>query len=115
MNSSFIRLWDVLEIMDTLDGQGKPFRFQMKYITANRLQGTGGEIIELKDVCKCSGKTKQGKPIFASKKNFPSNDHASKDPRHWTHSTRNILLPNGQIRKVHIRLIIEFNNKKVCY
>ncbi|MGA3014682.1 MAG: hypothetical protein ABSD71_11705 [Bacteroidales bacterium] len=115
MNSTFIRLWDVLEIMDTLDGQGKPFRFQMKYVTANRLLGTGGEIIELKDGCKCSGKTKQGKPIFSEKKNFSTNDKVSKDPRHWTNSTRNILLSNGQIRKVHIRLIIEFNNKKVCY
>jgi len=77
MNSNFIRLWDILEIMDALDGQGKPFRFQMKYITANRLQGTGGEIIELKDACKCSGKTKQGKPIFSTKKNFPANDRTS--------------------------------------
>lgn len=115
MNSTFIRLWDVLENMDAFDGQEKPVRFQLKYVTANRLNGTGGEIIELKDACKCSGKTKQGKPIFAVKKNFPANDRASKNPNHWTHSTRNILLPNGQIRKVHNRLIIEFNNKKVCY
>ena len=115
MNSNFIRLWDVLEIMDSFDGTEKPVKFQMKFVTANRLQGTGGEIIELKDAQKCSGKTKQGKPIFAAKKNLPANDLVSKDPRHWTHSTRNILLSNGQIRKVHIRLIIEFNNKKVCY
>lgn len=115
MNSKFIRLWDVLKVMDSLDGEEKPVRFQMKYVTANRLQGIGGEIIELKDACKCSGKTKQGKPIFAAKKAFPSNDHTAKDPQHWTHSTRNILLPNGQIRKAHIRLMIEFNNQKVCY
>ncbi len=115
MNPTLIRLWDVLEIMDSFDGIERPVRFQIKFVTANRLQGTGGEIIELKDACKCSGKTKQGEPIFAAKKNLPTNDLVSKDPRHWTHSTRNILLPNGQIRKVHIRLIIEFNNKKVCY
>ena len=47
MNSSFIRLWDVLEIMDFIDGQGKPVRFQLKYVTANRSEKTGGEIIEL--------------------------------------------------------------------
>ena len=115
MNSTFIRLWDVLEIMDSFDGDGKPVRFQVKFVTANRLERTGGEIIELKDAQKCSVRTTKGKEIFAAKKNFPSNEQVSKDPRHWVNSTRNILLPNGQKRKLHIRLIIEFNNKKVCY
>jgi hypothetical protein len=115
MNSTFIRLWDVLKFMDSLDGQERPVKFQMKYVTANRLQGTGGEIIELKDACKCSGKTKEGKPLFSAKKINSSNNSPSKDPQHWPHSTRNLLLPNGQIRKAHIRLIIEFNNQKVCY
>jgi len=115
MNSTFIRLWDVLEIMDSFDGQGKPVRFQLKFITANRLEKTGGEIIELKDGCKCSGRTVKGKEIFAVKKNFTVDDRVTKDPNHWVNSTRNILLPNGQKRKLHIRLIIEFNNKKVCY
>ena len=114
MNSTFIRLWDVLEIMDSIDGLGKPIRFQLKFITANRSEKTGGEIIELKDACKCSVKTKKGKEIFATK-NLPAIERITKDPNHWVNSTRNILLPNGQKRKLHIRLIIEFNNKKVCY
>ena len=115
MNSTFIRLWDVLQVMDSMDGQGKPIRFQLKFVTANRLEKTGGEIIELKDACKCSVRTKQGKEIFAERKKFPVNDKVSKDPHHWSNSTRNILLSNGQKRKLHIRLIIEFNNKKVWY
>ena len=108
-------MWDVLEIMDSMDCHGQPVRFQLKYVTANRSTKEGGEIIELKDACKCSVRTKQGKEIFAERKNFPVNNKVSKDPRHWSNSTRNILLPNGQKRKLHIRLIIEFNNKKVCY
>ena len=115
MNSTFIRLWDVLELMDSLDGQGKPVRFQLKFVTANRLEKTGGEIIELKDACKCSVRTKKGKEIFAAKKNLPADNRITKDPNHWVNSTRNILLPNGQKRNLHIRLIIEFNNKIVCY
>ena len=115
MNSTFIRLWDVLEIMDSMDGQGKPVRFQLKFVTANRSEKTGGEIIELKDACKCSVRTKKGKEIFATKKNLPAVERITKGPNHWVNSTRNILLPNGQKRKLHIRLIIEFNNKKVCY
>ncbi len=115
MNSEFIRLWDVLEIMDSVDAHGKPVRFQVKYVTANRTTKEGGEIIELKDACKCSVKTRKGEEIFPEKKHFHTIERISKDPRHWTNSTRNILLPNGQKRKLHIRLIIEFNHKRVCY
>jgi hypothetical protein len=115
MNATFIRLWDILQIMDSLDGQGKPVRFQVKYVTANRSEGTGGEIIELKHACKCSVRTSQGKEIFPAKKAFTADERVTKNPNHWVNSTRNILLPNGQKRKLHIRLVIEFNNKKVCY
>jgi hypothetical protein len=115
MNSTFIRLWDVLEIMESMDCHGKPVRFQLKFVTANRSTKEGGDIIEMKNAQKCSVRTKQGKEIFAIKKSVPTNDRVTKDPHHWINSTRNILLPNGQKRTVHIRLIIEFNNKKVCY
>ena len=115
MNSTFIRLWDVLQIMDSVDGQERPVRFQLKYVTADRSKWTGGEIIELKGACKCSVTTKKGKEIFPPKQNIPANDRVTKDPNHWVNSTRNCLLPNGQKRKLHIRLIIEFNNMKVCY
>jgi hypothetical protein len=60
MNSEFIRLWDVLEIMDSVDAHGNPVSFQVKYVTANRTTKEGGEIIELKDACKCSVKTRKG-------------------------------------------------------
>jgi hypothetical protein len=115
MNSEFIRLWDVLEIMDFADVHGNPVRFQVKYVTANRTTKEGGEIIELKDACKCSVKTRKGEEVFPEKRHFQAIEKVSKDPRHWSNSTRNILLPNGQKRKLHIRLIIEFNHKRVCY
>jgi hypothetical protein len=115
MNSQYIRLWDALEIMESMDPHGKPVRFQLKYVTANRTTGEGGDIIELTDACKCSIRTKKGKEVFPFKKNVSACEKLPKDPRHWVNSTRNILLPNGQKRKLHIRLIIEFNNQKVCY
>jgi len=46
MNSEFIRLWDVLEIMDSFNAHGKPVRFKVKYVTANRTTKEGGDIIE---------------------------------------------------------------------
>ena len=115
MNSNFIRLWEALEIMDSVDQNGRPARFQLKFVTANRATGEGGEIIELKEACKCSVRTTTGKEIFPERKNFPVQDRTTKNPHHLSNSTRNILMPNGQKRKIHIRLIIEFNNKKVCY
>ena len=115
MKTEFIRLWDVLEIMDSAEAEGKPVMFQVKYVTANRTTKEGGDIIELKNACKCSIRTKKGEEVFPQRKNFPVTEKAAKDPRHWDHATRNILLPNGQKRKLHIRLIIEFDHKKVCY
>lgn len=115
MNSHFIRLWEALEIMDSVDQQGRPARFQIKFVTADRTTKKGGEIIELKDASKCPIRTKKGKEIFPQRRNYPVQDRMIKDPHHWNNSTRNVRLPNGQKRKLHIRLIIEFNNKKVCY
>ena len=52
-------MWDVLEKMDSFDGHGKSVRFLLKFFTANRLEKTRGEIIELNDGCKC--------PVIATK------------------------------------------------
>ena len=101
--------------MDSLDGRGRPTRFQAKFITANRTTREGGEIIEVKDACKCPVRTKNGQEIYPERKNLQAPERITKNPNHWENSTRNIKLPNGQKRKLHIRLIIEFNNMKVCY
>ena len=116
MNNRYIRLGDVLDRMDQTGQDGKPVPFQIKFVTANRKLGKGGDVVDLPNARKCVGK-RQGKVIFDKREKMigSSHDKISKNPRHWVNSTRNLLLPNGQIRKVHIRLIIEFNNLKVCY
>lgn len=39
-----------------------------------------------------------------------------KKPNHWLNKTRNVKVPlTGEIRKVHIRLITQFNNTEVIY
>ena len=116
MNHGYIRLSDVLKQMDQFGPDGKPSKFQIRFVTADRSLGTGGDIIELSNGRKCVGLNKQGSPVFDLRTKSPSIDsRIKKDPRHWVNSTRNILLENGKIRKVHIRLIIEFNKQKVCY
>ena len=117
MNSRYIRLGNVLDQMDLLDEDNKPVPFQIKFVTANRKLLEGGDIVELPVARKCIGK-RQGKVIFDERNKDATSSPKGKipgDPRHWVNSTRNLLLPNGQIRKVHIRLIVEFNNLKVCY
>ena len=116
MNHGYIRLSEVLTQMDQIGLDGKPIKFQIRFVTADSSLGTGGEIIEISNGRKCVGLNKQGSPVFNLRTKYsPSDSRIKKDPRHWINSTRNILLENGMIRKVHIRLIIEFNNQKVCY
>jgi len=116
MNNGYIRLTEVLSQMDKTGTDGKPLKFQIRFVTADRSLGTGGDIIEISNGRKCIGLNKQGSPVFDLRTQSPSTDsRIKKDPRHWVNSTRNILLENGKIRKVHIRLIIEFNKQKVCY
>jgi len=116
MRTGYIRLSEVLDLMDQIGDDGKPRPFQMKFIKADRTRGTGGEILELLQGRKVVSKDKQGNPVFDLRpKVQPSASTLKKDPRHWVNATRNIILENGEIRKVHIRLIIEFNHQKVCY
>jgi len=110
---NYIRLIDVLSEIEKLDENELPVKVNMKFVTADRKRMTGGEIIELKGARKCVGK-KNGKVIF-DKRKATVDLTTSRDPRHYLNSTRNMLLPNGRIRKVHIRLIIEFNGKTVCF
>jgi len=114
MSSGYIRLQQLLDQMDRLDDQGRGVPFQIRFVTADRNRGTGGEVIELSGVRKCIGK-RNGKVVFDTRKKGENKNPGTGDPRHWVNSTRNLLLPNGQIRKVHIRLIVEFNHQKVCY
>ena len=112
---NYVRLKDVISQMDSLDGEGKPMAFDMKFVTADKKRGTGGEIINVKGARKCVGK-RNDEVIFDQR---PRTDalveSVSRNPHHFSHATRNIALKNGAIRTIHIRLIIEFNGKKVCF
>jgi hypothetical protein len=114
MNSNYIQLGAALDEMDQFDDDGKPVRFHVKFVTADRIRRTGGEIIEIPSGRKCVG-NRNGKTVFDSRQKADENPSISRQPNHWVNSTRNIILPNGGIRKVHIRLIIEFNNQKVFF
>ena len=100
-----IKLIDALTLMDDFDRNGNPVPFQIKFFTME------GELIEIPQGVKCIGK-KNDQVVFDKQ---GSSTKVKKNPNHIKNSTRNILLPNGQIRKCKIRLITQFNNKKVVY
>lgn len=115
MAGNYIRLTEVLDLMDALDSNGDPIPFSIRFVTANRKDKTGGEIITIDKAVKCVGKDKKGNPVIDTRRKETPDLTKPKNPNHWSNATRNLFLPNGQIRKVHIRLIIEFNGQKVCY
>jgi hypothetical protein len=106
--------------MRRFDESGDPVPFQMKVVSVNRSQDTGGEIFTIDQGVECVGK-KDGKVMFNTRFQGKTIQFSKKDPRHWKNSTRNILVQKsrqfrtGYILKVHIRLIIEFNHQKVIY
>jgi hypothetical protein len=100
----------VLEEMERTDAKGQLKPFSIEFVTADRNKKTGGEIIKV------------DKAVILKKMNYASSTSSvkaepmnKKKSNHWENSTRNILLPNGQKRKLHIRLITKFNGQAVIY
>lgn len=79
--------------------------FSIEVITADRNKNTGGDILYFPKA-KIFRKKKQG---------FDGKTGLTKRQNHFINSTRNLLLPNNQIRKIHIRLITRFNGETVVY
>lgn len=92
---------------------GEPF--SMTFVAADRRRGTGGDIVSVKNWVKVS-KTPDGVVPASKKKRILSQIILAKNPNHYENKTRNIrnLRKLKQIRKVHIRLIVLFNGKKVA-
>jgi hypothetical protein len=106
VHGDFISLKDVLAQMDS----GEPF--SIVFITCDQRKGTGGEIITVEKAYKqkwLSPEERKQQQLLQ-----PASNIIKKHPRHYENSTRNIrLASNGDIRKVHIRLIRKFNGKTV--
>ncbi len=93
-------------MLDHLDS-GQPCNLVV--IAANRQANTGGDEMVFKAAKKYIQKPKVHELLQPKE----SSGKESKNPNHFYNSTRNILLPNSEIKTIHIRLIIEFNGKQV--
>lgn len=100
----------VIQLKEVIDGieSGKPF--DIVFVTADRKKGTGGEIKRYKNWVKCNLEAMPEPILRRNKMEIGS----YKMPQHQEHKTKNIMNPvTRDIRKVHIRLITEFNGKRV--
>jgi hypothetical protein len=103
--SSPITLQQALAV---IDGKGP---FAVKVITADVNRGTGGEELFIPMAWKHSARTTREERALQKKSEAVT--RYSCNPNHYDNSTRNLKLPNGEIRKIHIRLLREVNGQIV--
>jgi hypothetical protein len=96
---------DVIAYMDS----GQPFA--LSFVSCDKKRKKAGEWIEIKSAVKFMALDKKKQSSIEAAQ--PIFQGVSKNPHHFENATRNIKLQNGELRKIHIRLIRIFNNKKV--
>ncbi len=104
---------NIIHLNDALAEMKKPVPFSIAYVTCDQMRNSGGEIMKLDNVMLSHNQHKAEDFNFAAP-DFGNPDKPRK-PRHYENATRNLILPNGKIRKFHIRLVLQFNGKKVFY
>lgn len=102
MDKGTVSIQEILEHMDA----GLPF--SMIYVKADRKRGTGGQMVSVERAHKSGHNLKDGQRVTPS-----AIKKAAKNPNHSQHFTRNIVLPDREVRTVHPDLIITFNGKEV--
>ena len=103
----FIQLAEALQQMQaTVKGRAIPF--SVSFWTADKAKNNGGELLELTNVTL----NRIGKAT-TKEETTSSISSPLRKANHYVNATRNFLLPNGQIRKAHIRLIHSFNGQEV--
>ena len=87
-------------------------RFTITFVTLDKKRKTGGDLVTLENarkhqagnIAEAHGKT--------SEPPAPG-ETAGTNPNHTRNGTINIKCADGNIRKVHTRLIVKFNNEEV--
>lgn len=104
----------IITLSEALEHMQSGATFSITYVTADRKRGTGGKLLHIPqaNICKLSAI-----PANILRRNGISAVTLSNDRRwadHHAHKTRNIYVPNTQqIKKLHIKLITEYNGKRV--
>ena len=110
--TQYIYLKDALEAMRTSDSEGKAVPFSISYRTLNTYNKTGGKLVFHAKAWLVMHEPSTTKDSVQSLK-YKRKSSIRRNPNHFTNKTRNIRLPNGDIRKIKINYIITFNGKEV--
>ena len=107
-----IQLKDVLHQLEnpSRDRQGQPVPAHIEFVTCDEAKGIGGELVSLDGVVLAKLVTR----LPAAGR--PSAEFFGKRANQWHNGTRNFLVVSSkEVRKVHIRLITQFNHATVVY
>lgn len=104
---------NVIHLTDAMQAMKGDIPFSIVFVTCDQNRNSGGDIMKLENVVLSFNQNAAAKAGFEMPE-APVTGF-SKKPRHYEHATRNALLQNGMRRKFHIRLLLEFNGKKVFY
>lgn len=115
MEPETVFLRDVLEQMRTLNENGRAVPFSISFRTLNRQSKTGGRLVQYPEAKLVIKEENPKADSITSLRYHKKQVKTRRKPNHWDNKTRNIKLPNGQIKKIHINHIISFNGKKVVY
>lgn len=109
-----ISLIEAIEIIDRQDKSGHSIPFDLTFRSLQRNSKSGGKLYEYNQVKKYR-KEKFKHSEAALKTAAESSIKFSKNPNHFENRTRNLELQNGEIKKIHIRLMISINGKQIVY
>lgn len=103
--------------MKAVDPSGKAVPFSIKARTLQKNSRTGGKMVEYpKAKMVMAEENPNTNSVESLRTKRKRGTGIRRNPYHFGNKTRNIkVLPGGEIRKIHIRYIIEFNGKKVIY
>ena len=109
-----IFLKDALEIIDRQDKEGRSIPFDLTFRSLQRNSKTGGKLYTYDQVKKYR-KKKYVHSKTAMINAVQSGGAVKKSPNHFENRTRNLELQNGEIKKIHIRLMISINGQTIIY
>lgn len=108
-----VHLRDMLRLMAERLPDGRMRPFNCTAYTYNRGTKEGGQRLEFTDAVLLTKDALPGPPPKTRKGRGRLAADGRRRPDHFGLATRNLLLPDGAVRKVHLYLITEFNGMAV--
>lgn len=109
-----ISLTEALKIIDRQDKTGGSIPFDITFRSLQRNSKTGGKLYTYNQVKKYR-KKKYEHSTAAMINAVSSGAFETKNPNHFANRTQNLEMQNGEIKKIHIRLMISINGKTIIY